>query len=236
MCDTDRRLFVSSWYVHHPDLLIGRMGLKSNGFGPANAAIFDGDVSSALTERVARLPEDVYLPRAVENLLSMPRDTLSRCTGVRQARRVLPDPGWPPGHLGRRCVAGHRRDGINGARRIRGLMAIRDAARRLLHLQPVTADDGRLGEHRAALNTAYDTFVAQHGILHAKVNKRAFKGDPDLPLLLSLEDFDRESGTAEKADIFSRRTVGAVRKVERCSSADEALLVSLHEADASIRR
>jgi N12 class adenine-specific DNA methylase len=229
MCDTDRRLFISSWYVDHPDLLIGRMGLKSNGFGPANAAIFDGDVSSALTERVARLPEDVYLPRAVENLLSMPREHLV----------VAPEfvkPGayclTPDGRLAisegdaLRVIDAT----VSTARRIRGLMAIRDAARRLLHLQPVTADDGRLGEHRAALNTAYDTFVAQHGILHAMVNKRAFKGDPDLPLLLSLEDFDRESGTAVKADLFSRRTVGAVRKVERCSSADEALLVSLHEA------
>lgn len=228
ICDTDRRLFVSSWYVHHPDLLIGRMGLKSNGFGPANAAIFDGDVGSALTERVARLPEDVYLPRAVENLLSMPRESLVAAPEfVKPGAYCL----TPDGRLA--ISEGDALRVIDAtlstARRIRGLMAIRDMARRLLHLQPVTADDGRLGEHRAALNTAYDTFVAQHGILHATVNKRAFKGDPDLPLLLSLEDFDRESSTAEKADIFSRRTVGAVRKVERCSSADEALLVSLHE-------
>jgi hypothetical protein len=190
MCDTDRRLFISSWYVDHPDLLIGRMGLKSNGFGPANAAIFDGDVSSALTERVARLPEDVYLPRAVENLLSMPREHLVAAPEfVKPGAYCL----TPDGRLAisegdaLRVIDAT----VSTARRIRGLMAIRDAARRLLHLQPVTADDGRLGEHRAALNTAYDTFVAQHGILHAMVNKRAFKGDPDLPLLLSLEDFDR---------------------------------------------
>ena len=106
-------------------------------------------------------------------------------------------------------------------------MAIRDAARRLLHVQHVTADDSRLGSYRLALNMAYDGFVARHGYLHAKANKLAFKGDPDLPLLLSLENFDPESGTAEKADIFYRRTVGVVRKVDRCESAEEALLVSL---------
>ena len=44
MCDGYRRLFVSSWYVQNPEMLIGRMGQKSNGFGLANAAIFDGDV------------------------------------------------------------------------------------------------------------------------------------------------------------------------------------------------
>jgi hypothetical protein len=109
-------------------------------------------------------------------------------------------------------------------------MAIRDAARRLLHVQHVTADDSRLGSYRVAPSMWPMTALWRNmAYLHAMANKLAFKGDPDLPLLLSLESFDPESGTAEKADIFYRRTVGVVRKVDRCESADEALLVSLHE-------
>jgi hypothetical protein len=59
MCDGYRRLHVSNWYVQNPDMLIGRMGQKSNGYGLSNAAIFDGDVGCALRERIARLPEGV---------------------------------------------------------------------------------------------------------------------------------------------------------------------------------
>lgn len=230
MCEGYRRLFVSSWYVQNPDMLIGRMGQKSNGFGLANAAIFDGDVKAALTERIARLPEGVYAPRAAELSVNTRRD-------IRVAAPEFVKPGayclTPDGRLA--VSEGHELLVIGGslsatvAKRIRGLMAIRNAARKLLHVQHATADDSLLGSYRLALNVAYDGFVAMHGYLHTKANKLAFKGDPDLPLLLSLENFDPESGTAEKADIFYRRTVGVVRKVERCASAEEALLVSLHE-------
>jgi hypothetical protein len=33
----------------------------------------------------------------------------------------------------------------------------------------------------------YDRFVARHGPVSARANTSAFRGDPDLPLLLSLE-------------------------------------------------
>lgn len=233
MCDGHRRLYVSNWYVQNPDMLIGRMGQKSNGYGLANAAIFDGDVKTALHDRVARLPEGIYVPREV-------RVAGSSTKGQRDVRVAAPEFVKPGAYCrttdGRLAVSEGQEllviDGLVSAtvaKRIVGLMAIRDAARRLLHVQHVTADDSRLGSYRLGLNMAYDSFVDRHGHLHAKANKLAFKGDPDLPLLLSLENFDQESGTAEKADIFYRRTVGVVRKVDRCASAEEALLVSLHE-------
>lgn len=233
LCDGHRRLFVSNWYVQNPDMLIGRLSQKSNGYGLANAAIFNGDVKAALHDRVAHLPEGIYVPRLTSKA--------DRSEQVQRDIRVAAPEFVKPGAYcftedGRLAVSeGQELLVIEGtvsatvAKRIVGLMAIRDAARRLLHVQHVTADDSRLGSYRLALNMAYDGFVARHGYLHAKANKLAFKGDPDLPLLLSLENFDPESGTAEKADIFYRRTVGVVRKVDRCESAEEALLVSLHE-------
>jgi N12 class adenine-specific DNA methylase len=230
LCQASRRLFVSNWYVQHPDLVIGRLGLKSNGFGPANAAIFEGDLRAALTDRVGRLPEGVYWPRASER--SMP---------ARREIRVAAPEFVKPGAY---CLTTDGRLAVSEgdelrvveeslpavvALRIRGLMAIRDAARKLLHCQHVTADDQPLAPYRLALNVAYEAFVNHYGCLHARANRMAFKGDPDLPLLFSLECFDPERGTAEKADIFFRRTVGQVRKVDRCASAEEALVVSLHE-------
>ena len=230
MCDGYRRLFVSSWYVQNPEMLIGRMGQKSNGFGLANAAIFDGDVRAALAERISRLPEGIYMPRVVEASLSAQRDIrVSAPEFVKPGAYCLTADGRLAVSEGQELLVIDASVSATAAKRIRGLMAIRDAARRLLHIQHATADDGRLGAYRVALNVAYDGFVAKHGYLHAKANKLAFKGDPDLPLLLSLENYDPEGGTAEKADIFHRRTVGVVRKVERCASAEEALIVSLHE-------
>jgi len=233
MCDGYRRLYVSNWYVQNPDMLIGRMGQKSNGYGLSNAAIFDGDIGSALRERIARLPEGVHHPRAARN--SEPSGKLQRDIRVAAPEFVKPgafcytDDGRLAVSEGQELLVIEGTVSATAAKRIVGMMAIRDAARKLLHVQHLTDDDGRLGSYRLGLNMAYDGFVARHGYLHAKANKLAFKGDPDLPLLLSLENYDPEGGVAEKADVFFRRTVGVVRKVDRCNTPEEALLVSLHE-------
>jgi N12 class adenine-specific DNA methylase/predicted RNA methylase len=233
MCDGYRRLHVSNWYVQNPDMLIGRMGQKSNGYGLSNAAIFDGDIGCALRERIARLPEGVYHPRAARN--PEPMGKQQRDIRVAAPEFVKPgafcftDDGRLAASEGQELLVIEGTVSATAAKRIVGMMAIRDAARKLLHVQHLTDDDGRLGSYRLALNMAYDGFVARHGYLHAKANKLAFKGDPDLPLLLSLENYDPEGGVAEKADVFFRRTVGVVRKVDRCNTPEEALLVSLHE-------
>jgi N12 class adenine-specific DNA methylase/predicted RNA methylase len=233
MCDGYRRLYVSNWYVQNPEMLIGRMGQKSNGYGLSNAAIFDGDIGTALRERIARLPEGVHHPRAARN--SEPSGKPQRDIRVAAPEFVKPgafcltDDGRLAVSEGQELLVVEGTVSATAAKRIVGMMAIRDAARKLLHVQHLTDDDSRLGSYRMMLNMAYDGFVARHGYLHAKANKLAFKGDPDLPLLLSLENYDPEGGVAEKADVFFRRTVGVVRKVDRCNTPEEALLVSLHE-------
>jgi N12 class adenine-specific DNA methylase/predicted RNA methylase len=233
MCDGSRRLYVSKWYVQNPDMLIGRMGQKSNGYGLSNAAIFDGDIGTALRERIARLPEGVHHPRVARN--SEPSGKPQRDIRVAAPEFMKPgafcltDDGRLAVSEGQELLVIEGTVSATAAKRIVGMMAIRDAARKLLHVQHLTDDDSRLGSYRMMLNMAYDGFVARHGYLHAKANKLAFKGDPDLPLLLSLENYDPEGGVAEKADVFFRRTVGVVRKVDRCNTPEEALLVSLHE-------
>ena len=62
-----------------------------------------------------------------------------------------------------------------------------------------------------------------------RVNQRAFDGDPDLPLLLSLEHYDEETNRAVKASIFRERTIHHQQPVESVGSPKEALLVSLNE-------
>jgi hypothetical protein len=49
---------------------------------------------------------------------------------------------------------------------------------------------------REHLNFAYDRFVLRFGYLNDNANTRAFFGDPDLPLLASLENYDEETKRA----------------------------------------
>jgi hypothetical protein len=94
--------------------------------------------------------------------------------------------------------------------RITGLCAVRDCARTFLDAQLSGRNDGWLGHLRALLNGTYDRIIGKYGCLITHTNALAFRRDPDYPLLLSLEHYDKESNTAKKAALFTRRTLTLV--------------------------
>jgi N12 class adenine-specific DNA methylase len=118
---------------------------------------------------------------------------------------------------------------VSARARIRGMLQVRDAVREVFRTQLADAPDQAIVEARRHLNRTYDFFTSRFGPLNARENVKAFADDPDLPLLVSLEEFDPETKRATKAAIFDRRTLERYRPVERVETASEALLVSLNE-------
>ena len=112
------------------------------------------------------------------------------------------------------------------------MLQVRDAVREVFRTQLSDADDRNIVEARKHLNQTYDFFVSRYGPLNARENVKAFAGDPDHPLLLSLEEFNPETKRATKTPIFNRRTLERYRPVDRVEAASEALLVSLNETGA----
>ncbi len=62
-----------------------------------------------------------------------------------------------------------------------------------------------------------------------RVNALAFRGDPDLPLLFSLENYDSETNKAVKTAIFRERTIQKQKPITSVQSPKEAVIVSLNE-------
>lgn len=112
--------------------------------------------------------------------------------------------------------------------RIVGQIAIRDALKELLAAELTDADPAQLEKLRKKLNVAYDAFYEQYGALSWRYNIKAFDGDPDLPLLLSLEK-DVKKKEAKKQGIFTKRVLEPTRPIEKADSSAEALTVSLNE-------
>ena len=113
--------------------------------------------------------------------------------------------------------------------RIRGMLAVRDAIRLVFRTQLDDAPEERIAEARKLLNDIYDSFVRRYGPLSSRENVKAFAGDPDQPLLLSLENYDPETKRATKTAIFERRTLERYKPVAHVETAAEALAVSLNE-------
>ena len=86
-----------------------------------------------------------------------------------------------------------------------------------------------MAEGMATLNALYDAFVAKYGYLNASQNRAIYKTDADYPLILSLENWDEDSQTASKSDIFFNRVIYTHKKAERAENVQEAMLITLSE-------
>ncbi|WP_126448406.1 hypothetical protein [Sulfuricystis multivorans] len=217
----------NQWFAENPQWVIGKLKLTDNGYGKSTGCVFDGDIAEELAKRIEMLPQGIYTSREEDvergNVVS-----LSITEQHRPGYRVIDGKVYE--------IAGSEAVLVKAPQktldRIAGLCEVRDAARKLVKAQAETEDDALLDTYRLSLNMSYDMFVGKHGFIHAKANRQAFRSDPDLPLLLSLERWDEEAEVAEKADIFYHRTVGVPRRVEKCDIPQDALIASLAEKGA----
>lgn len=110
---------------------------------------------------------------------------------------------------------------------IKKLCEIRDITRKLIDLQKTSVSDSELLPVREELNKLYDEYKSEHGELSSKSVKKHFGNDSDFPILQSLENYNKETGKTEKADIFFRRTVNPMIEITSVENVEEALQISL---------
>ena len=225
-------IFLNEYYHANPAMMLGRMERAEHGlYGREEVRLADDgrDLGAALTAAVAALPSGIYQALTAEQSAKV-RCAIPAPPGVKPFAYVLTEAGGGG-------VA--RREGdelilltdvsAQTAQRIRRLIHVRDAARECLRTQVENRSDSEIAAARFRLNQDYDYFTGQFGPLSDPGNVRVFAGDPDLPLLLSLENYDEDSRTATKAAIFHERTIQPRLPVTQAGGAKEALLVTLSE-------
>ena len=226
---TGETIPVNEYFVERPEMMMGEMRLEGRMYARAEPTLVGNcrPLPERLAEAIALLPRDVYQP---------PRTAVRRATSEQQF--PAPEHVKPNAYaLVNEQVAIrdgdqlHILDGLPAHRlaRIRGLIRVRDAVRRCLRCQIESTDESEVETARLQLNQTYDRFVAKHGPISERANTSAFRGDPDLPLLLSLEHYDGETGRATKAAIFRERTVQRGRRLIDIKTPQDGLLVTLGE-------
>jgi N12 class adenine-specific DNA methylase len=222
----DGKLQINEYFVRHPEMMLGRMGLESTQYGAAPTLIgyLDPEI---LANAISHLPASVYS--------SYERQVPTQGAGEDQIPAVgAVKEGGLADHDGQIVVRrGQEFKPLTlpaaTSARIRGMLQVRDAVREVFRTQLADASEEKITEARRQLNRSYDLFASRFGPLNATQNVRVFANDPDQPLLLSLEEFNPETKVATKTAIFDRRTLERYRPVERVETAAEALLVSLNE-------
>lgn len=104
------------------------------------------------------------------------------------------------------------------------LAAVRD---RLSDLETSSlATDAEIERARKRLNTDYDKFVKEHGFVHKNENRGLFREDEQLPTLLALEEWDSDTKTAKKAEVFEKRVQRPADSATTPSTAEGAAVES----------
>ena len=107
-------------------------------------------------------------------------------------------------------------------------ISVRDSYQRLYTYEAEMHEENK--PERAALNTAYDTFVERYGRLNAKANVKFLLMDTSGRDMLSLERV--ENGQFIKADIFDHPVAFALNDITHVETPHEALSASLNRYGA----
>lgn len=115
----------------------------------------------------------------------------------------------------------------NKENRIKGMVDIRDQLLKVIDIQKTTSyDQGQFKNMLKELNQTYDQFVSKHGSINAVTNTRAFQSDDMLPLLMSIENKNKD-GSYSKGDVFEKATIRPIEMIEKVDTASEALKLSM---------
>ena len=260
------KIRINQIYADHPERVLGQAVLRSGMYGTGYTVEGDEHWQQSLTSTLTeQLPEAVYDPdMSVANtelaavstgsILGQPEglDTsriTSGCMFIHQGVVYTREHDFD-GQFYAEPV--EERMGSNGKpvklknidfKRLRGLLALRDAVDGLLDAEEASAETPTLDQLRTRLNQLYDTFVKQYGPVNRSTNANLLRQDPSYVRVMALEkDYQREikagnkrglppqKEKAIKADIFHERVAGLTAEIaSTAETPTDALALSLRQ-------
>mgnify|MGYP002649274642 FL=1 len=226
---------VNSYFAAHPEMILGTMKEISGPYGVETACIENEGVSleiqlrDAIANITGHIPERMPEERAENQYGTEPVTDMPD----REANRIYRYVVSEAGDIYYKNESGLEQQRVTKTTksRITGMAAIRDCVRELIRLQVEETEntETKIQAEQTKLNTLYDSYTEEWGLLNSIANKRAFSEDSSYPLLCSLERLDEDGNLAGKADMFSKRTIRQKESITHVNTANEALAVSMTE-------
>lgn len=228
---TEDGIAVNSYFVEHPEMMLGRMEYDSRMFG--NESKYTScinheknfDLKSALSQAVGSVKGQITDVMELVDAEEPVRDIMDADPDVKNYTYT-----FVYGKLYYRENSKMYLKEVSAAmeERIRLMDEIRTVTRQLIFIQTEGCSDEELRFQQKLLNEKYDAYVKKFGFITGRGSRQAFQDDADYPLLCSLEVVD-EDGNVRKADMFHKQTIRAKNQVDRVETASEALNVSVSE-------
>lgn len=228
----DNGITINSYFVEHPEMILGEMQEVSGPFGAKAECIAyeNANLEDLLNEAVSNIDGE-YKAQAIEKLFEDTEDDedadlIPATPDVKNFSYTVVD-----GDIYYRQNSVMEKQKVNktAEKRIKALVKVREALREVLNNQLEDMPDEIIANSQRKLNVIYDRFVNEYGYINSKANMKAFEKDNSINLLASLEKFDSEKNYKGKSDIFSKRTIKPHKAVDKVDTASDALAVSISE-------
>ena len=226
--DTDENgIRMNSYFVQHPEMILGDMVMESTRFGPDSAckAREGEDLSEQLANAIQFLQAEIK-PYELEELDEEEDRSIPADPTVKNFSYTIADGQV---YYRENSLMHPVEVSVTAESRIRGMIELRECTRRLIEYQTEGYPDEDIAAEQQKLNALYDNFTAKYGLLNSRGNKLAFSEDSSYCLLCSLEVLDEQGNLKRKADMFSKRTIRPHVAVTSVDTASEALAVSISE-------
>jgi len=254
---------VNRYFTEHPDQVLGTAGARAGQYAAAELVVTaaPGEITEHLTGALGRIVDHA---RASDLTYS---DVPAGPIQAQPAAQTGSDPSVFVGHISQPAPAVFIQRGIANAddpmsvpatqhAELGQLLGLRDLTVALLQTEASDlTDSARTTDLRADLNTAYDTYVAQHGPLNrftlrptgrsdadgnpkfaqlrpAILNR--FADDPHAATVLALEAFDADTQSAAKSAIFTQRVVVPRQPRTGADTPADAVAIAL-DTDGEVR-
>ena len=228
--DTDENgITMNSYFVKHPEMVLGGMKMESTRFGMDSACKAHPDVplEKLLHDAVQRIngeiPEYDY---GIDEISDEQDAEIPADPNVRNFSFTLVDGKV---YFRENSKMTPAKASVTAENRIRGLVEIRDCVKKLIQYQTDDYPEEMIQTEQKNLNELYDAFTKKYGLINSRGNYLAFAADESYFLLCSLEVLDDEGKFKKKADMFSKRTIKPHREVTFVETASEALALSIGE-------
>ena len=225
--DTDPNgIRMNSYFVQNPDMILGKMVMESTRFGMDSVCRGDenADLSELLQSAIQNLHAEITEYQHEE--LEKEDNSIPADPNVRNFSFCLVDGKV---YFRENSRMNPVEVSVTAENRIRGMIALRDCVRRLIDYQTEGYPDEDIQREQRNLNTLYDEYTKEYGLLSSRGNSLAFGEDSSYFLLCSLEVLDEEGNFKRKADMFTKRTIRPHVAVTSVDTASEALAVSIAE-------
>lgn len=232
---------INGYYEDNPDNIIGNPVLVRDRYGHRNIEFHtssNAETDKKLGEAIARLPENVYVPR--EPVKINTPSHVKELADAEDGQNVGDIIKGKDGQWGQVVIDDNGEKKLkpfakSAQAKVGTLKELSDSLNDVLAKQ-VDPDisEAALSKAREKLNKQYDSFVRKYGYINDKTNVRQISGSPIAGRLLALEQKYKagtkgKESTAEKAPILTERTAYPATDDLNISTTSDALASSLRK-------